>query len=88
MKTKAEIENEIKSLRDKYYRGIPCGRNHSHWYYDENKKLLKKEIPCDFEHMCGHCKSQLTQRVERRLINQLNWVLEGSYEPEDETKGN
>lgn len=84
MKTKIEIENEIKKLRDKYYRGIPCGKNHSNWYRDSENKLCKREIPCDFENMCGTCKAYLTQRIERRLINQLNWVLEG----EDETKGN
>jgi len=75
MITEKEIQKEIERLKNKYYRGIPCNKMHTHYYYDENKKLLKKEVACDMLCLCGHCKSQLTQRVERQLIKQLNWVL-------------
>lgn len=75
MKSEEDIKIELEKLRNKYYRGIPCAKNHTHYYYDNDKKMLKKEVVCDFEHMCGHCKSQLTQRVERQLIKQLNWVI-------------
>ena len=75
MKTEKDIKMEIEKLKNKYYRGIPCNKQHTHYYYDDKKKLLKKEVPCDMLSLCGHCKSQLTQRVERQLIKQLNWVI-------------
>lgn len=77
MRTEKEILDEIKRLSDAWYRSIPCGKPHNHYFMDSNGKAHKKEVNCDILELCGHCKGQLTQRPERRLIKQLKWVLEG-----------